>query len=56
MLYLHTSNRLEELAGSLSEVVQAPLRSPFEPEIILVQSQGMARWLKLTALVQKILS
>lgn len=46
-LRLHTSNRLENLVRRLAESVRRPLRSPFEPEIILVQSQGMARWLKL---------
>jgi exodeoxyribonuclease V gamma subunit len=47
MLKLHTSNRLETLAQSLAETIRSPLRSPFEPERIVVQSQGMARWLKL---------
>jgi exodeoxyribonuclease V gamma subunit len=47
MLNLHTSNRLEGLAARLADVIQAPLDSPFDPEIIVVQSQGMARWLKL---------
>lgn len=46
-LRLYTSNRLENLAEALAEGVGRPLRSPLEPEIILVQSQGMARWLKL---------
>ena len=46
-LRLYTSNRLENLAESLAESVRRPLRSPLEPETILVQSQGMARWLKL---------
>ncbi len=46
-LRLYTSNRLENLAEALSECVRRPLRSPLKPETILVQSQGMARWLKL---------
>ena len=46
-LRLYTSNRMENLAESLAEGIRRPLRSPFEPETILVQSQGMARWLKL---------
>jgi exodeoxyribonuclease V gamma subunit len=46
-LLLHTSNRLENLAQRLAESVRRPLRYPLEPETILVQSQGMARWLKL---------
>src|ERR1035437_3008182 len=47
MLTLHTSNRLETLARRLAEAIQRPLRSVLQPELIVVQSQGMARWLKL---------
>jgi len=47
MLKLHTSNRLETLARRLAEAIQRPLRSIFQPELVVVQSQGMARWLKL---------
>jgi exodeoxyribonuclease V gamma subunit len=47
MLRLHTSNRLETLAGRLAEALQKPLRSALQPEVVVVQSQGMARWLKL---------
>lgn len=47
MLRLHTSNRLETLVERLAEVIQTPLRSPLQPELVMVQSQGMARWLKL---------
>ena len=46
-LKLHTSNRLEILAESLAETLRQPLRSPLQPELVMVQSQGMARWLKL---------
>jgi exodeoxyribonuclease V gamma subunit len=46
-LRLYASNRLENLAEKLAESVRRPLRSPLEPETILVQSQGMARWLSL---------
>ncbi len=46
-LRLYTSNRLENLAEALAEGVRRPLASPLEPETILVQSQGMARWLQL---------
>ncbi len=45
-LHLHTSNRLETLVTALSEVTRTPLSSPFRKETIVVQSQGMARWLK----------
>ena len=47
MLRLHTSNRLETLAEHLAETLRRPLRSPLQPEVVVVQSQGMARWLKL---------
>ena len=46
-LTLVTSNRLEILADRLAQAVRAPLASPLQPEIIVVQSQGMARWLNL---------
>jgi exodeoxyribonuclease V gamma subunit len=46
-LWLYTSNRLETLAETLAEHIRKPLRSPLAPETILVQSQGMARWLQL---------
>jgi exodeoxyribonuclease V gamma subunit len=46
-LHLHSGNRLELLADALADVVRAPLSSPLREEIVLVQSLGMARWLKL---------
>jgi exodeoxyribonuclease V gamma subunit len=47
MLRLHTSNLLETLAERLAETLRKPLPSPLQPEVVVVQSQGMARWLKL---------
>lgn len=44
--HLHTSNRLDRLADQLAAVVRPPLASPFTPETVVVQSLGMARWLK----------
>jgi exodeoxyribonuclease V gamma subunit len=44
---LYESNRLEELVASLAEVVRVPLTSPLVPEVIVVQSRGMERWLAL---------
>ena len=44
-LILHTSNQLDFLARRLSEVVAAPLDSPFTPEIVVVQSLASRRWL-----------
>lgn len=46
-LYLYMSNRLELLADKLAELWRRPLRSALTPGVIVVQSQGMARWLKL---------
>ncbi len=46
-LHLHSGNRLELLADALADVIRAPLSSPLRDEIVLVQSLGMARWLKL---------
>ena len=44
---LFTSNRLEILAEALADVLRIPLSSPLHPEIIVVQSQGMQRWLSM---------
>ncbi len=44
---LHTSNRLEVLVERLSETLRQPLQRPLEPEIVVVQSQGMERWLSM---------
>jgi hypothetical protein len=46
-LYLHTSNRLETLLEDLVAVVSKPLPFVLQPEIIVVQSLGMGRWLSL---------
>ena len=44
MLYLHVSNRTENLLRHLVEVLRAGgRRSPFSREIFLIQSQGMER-------------
>jgi len=42
---LYTSNRLEVLIEALAEVLAFPPASPFDPEIIVVQSKGMERWI-----------
>ena len=47
MLIVHHSNRLESLADALAEVLREPLASPFDQEVIAVQSTGMARWLSM---------
>src|SRR5713226_5159112 len=47
MLTVYASNRLEILADQLAERLRQPCGSPLLPEIIIVQSTGMARWLSL---------
>lgn len=42
---LYTSNRLEVLLDALAEILRTPAASPFDPEIIVVQSKGMERWI-----------
>ncbi|OQX18575.1 MAG: exodeoxyribonuclease V subunit gamma [Desulfobacteraceae bacterium IS3] len=44
---LFTGNRLEILAERLAELLQMPLPSPLLQEIIVVQSQGMKRWVSM---------
>ncbi|WP_369412389.1 exodeoxyribonuclease V subunit gamma [Geotalea toluenoxydans] len=44
-LRIITSNRMEVLVEELASVVKRPLASVFVPEIIVVQSKGMQRWL-----------
>ena len=43
-LNIFTSNCMETLAEQLAFIVRTPLSSPFSPEIIVVQSRGMERW------------
>ena len=45
MLKLHHGNNLETLLAALLSHIEQPLSHPFAAETILVQSQGMARWL-----------
>ncbi len=46
-LNLHTSNRLDLLARQLAAVVKQPAPCPLAPEVIVVQSRGIQRWLSL---------
>ncbi|MBA4396126.1 MAG: exodeoxyribonuclease V subunit gamma [Syntrophus sp. (in: bacteria)] len=43
----YTGNRLEILADRLAECIRSPLAGPLTPEIIVVQSKGMERWLSM---------
>jgi len=47
VLYIHHSNRLERLFDELAGIMTTPLPDPMQPEVVVVQSQGMARWLAL---------
>jgi len=46
-LRIYTSNRMEILARELARGVRKPLASALTPETIVVQSQGMARWISM---------
>jgi exodeoxyribonuclease V gamma subunit len=46
-LKLYTGNRLEDLARKLAEVLSTPLSSPLDTEVIVVQSKGMERWVRM---------
>src|SRR5690348_14649661 len=45
-LFVHTSNRLEELAEALATVLHAEPLPPLTDEVVVVPSQGIARWLR----------
>ncbi|MDS4040530.1 MAG: exodeoxyribonuclease V subunit gamma [Candidatus Competibacter sp.] len=45
MFHTYQSNHLEILADHLAELLRLPLRSPLAREIVVAQSNGMARWL-----------
>lgn len=47
MLSVYHSNRMENLAGVLAEALREPAASWLEPEIIVVQSHGMQRWISM---------
>ncbi|HRY16112.1 MAG TPA: exodeoxyribonuclease V subunit gamma, partial [Candidatus Competibacteraceae bacterium] len=47
MFHTHQGNRLETLTDRLAEYLRHPLCSPLAREIIVTQSNGMARWLSL---------
>ena len=46
-LRLFTSNKLEILAEALAEVLRTPLASVLDEEAIVIQSQGMKRWVSM---------
>jgi len=46
-LNVYVSNRLENLATELVREIRTPPAKPLEPDVIIVQSQGMARWVSM---------
>jgi exodeoxyribonuclease V gamma subunit len=44
-LNIYTSNRMENLVSALADVLARPLSAPLAPEVIVMQSKGMQRWL-----------
>ena len=44
---IYLSNRLEKLSEQLAKIVSEPLSSALSPEIIVVHSKGMERWISL---------
>ena len=49
MLRVYHSTRLDVLEALMEFIVERErLDDPFEPEMILVQSTGMAQWLQMT--------
>ena len=49
MLRVYHSNRLDVLEELMEYLIeQHPQPDPFDPEVVLVQSTGMAQWLQMT--------
>ncbi|MDX9745247.1 MAG: exodeoxyribonuclease V subunit gamma, partial [Syntrophales bacterium] len=46
-LHITTSNMMEILAARLADIMTPPLPSPCSPEIVLVGSRGMEKWLSM---------
>lgn len=46
-LRIFTGNKLEILIKNLAETLLTPLKSPFTKEIIVVQSRGMEKWVRM---------
>lgn len=46
-LFVHTSNRLEELLEALATVLGKDPLDPLQDEVVAVPSQGLARWLRM---------
>lgn len=47
MFTVYTSNRMERLAERMAELLRHPLPGVLQPEIVVVQSRGMERWISM---------
>lgn len=47
MLFIHTSNQLEQLKNQYATIVKTPLSDVFTKETVVVQNAGMGRWLSM---------
>ena len=47
MFRIHSSNRVEALTQRLTRLLDRPLEDPLAPDVILVHSHGLERWLSL---------
>jgi exodeoxyribonuclease V gamma subunit len=50
---LYRSHRTEDLAAELGRVLDTPCGSPLAPDVVVVQSRGMARWLSMALAEQR---
>jgi exodeoxyribonuclease V gamma subunit len=44
-MFVYRSNRVEALLPPLMQLLQRPLGGPFDPQVVVVHSKGMERWL-----------
>lgn len=47
MIQLHMAERLDDLAGALAQHLAVPMADPMAPEVLVVPTSGMQRWLSL---------
>ncbi|MCZ7631493.1 MAG: exodeoxyribonuclease V subunit gamma [Microthrixaceae bacterium] len=47
MIELYVAERLDDLAVALAERLREPMADPFTPEVLVVPTSGMQRWLSL---------
>ncbi|MBM4409388.1 MAG: exonuclease V subunit gamma, partial [Chloroflexi bacterium] len=52
-MHLYRSHRTEVLAAELARVLDTPCGAPLAPDVVVVQSRGMARWLSMALAEQR---